>query len=121
MRKLFLPTALLLAAAGSWGFHSKVAEPVGQMMVISNVSIGFDAQASIVVIAPDGTQKEKTIEFSKGSAKKVAANMTEVHKAALVTINEYSRSGWHLVSVAPSGLTNGGNTFFSQNVYLLEK
>lgn len=103
------------------GFCQTAAEPVAHMMIVSNVSIGFDAQASITIIAPDGTQKEKALEFSKGSAKKVAANMTEVHKATLMAINEYTRTGWHVVSVAPSGLSNAGNTYFTQNVYILEK
>ena len=121
MKKVFLSTALALAVAGSWAFHSKTAEPSGNMMVISNVSIGFDAQATIITVGPDGSQKEKSIDFSKGSAKKVAANMTAVHKATLAIINEYTRNGWHSVSVAPSGLTGAGTTFFTQNVYVLSK
>ena len=47
--------------------------------------------------------------------------MTEVHKATLTIINEYTRNGWHLVSVAPSGLTGASTTFFTQNVYVLSK
>ena len=121
MKKVFLSAALALAVAGSWAFYPKAAEQGGNMMVISNVSLGFDAQASIITVGPDGSQKEKAIEFSKGSAKRVAANMTEVHRAALAVINEQARNGWHLVSIAPSGLANAGNTFFSQNVYVLEK
>ena len=54
MKKVFLSTALALAVAGSWAFHSKTAEPSGNMMVISNVSIGFDAQATIITVGPDG-------------------------------------------------------------------
>ena len=121
MKKLLLLTILLVVGNVSLGFCQTATESVGHMMVISNVSIGFDAQASITVIAPDGTQKEKALEFNKGSAKKVAANMTEVHKATLLTINEYTRNGWHVVSVAPSGLSAAGSTFFTQNVYILEK
>lgn len=121
MKKALLVPALLAVAVGSWAFYPKAAEPNGNMMVISNVSIGFDAQATIIVVAPDGTQKQKDIEFSRGSAKKVAANMTEVHKATLTTINEYTKAGWHVVGVAPSGLSGSGTTFFTQNVYVLSK
>ncbi|TPG67200.1 hypothetical protein EAH73_05580 [Hymenobacter nivis] len=91
------------------------------MMVISNVSLGFDAQAAIITIDPDGKQQEKAVDFSRGSAKKLAANLTEVHKATLATVNEYTKAGWHVVSVTPSGFANQGNTIFAQNVYLLEK
>ncbi|HEX8329586.1 MAG TPA: hypothetical protein VF629_18760 [Hymenobacter sp.] len=121
MKKAVLSLALALAVAGSWAFYPKPAEPAGSMMVISNVSLGFDAVASIITVAPDGTQQEKAVEFNRGSAKKVAANLTEVHKATLATINQYTRAGWHVVSVTPSGLANQGSTFFSQSVYLLEK
>ena len=121
MKKVFLAAALGLTAAGSWAFYPKAAGPEGSMMIISNVSLGFDAQAAIIVIAPDGTQKEKAIEFSRGSAKRVAANMTEVHKATLATINEYTRAGWHVVGTAPSGFAVPGTAFFGQTVYVLEK
>lgn len=121
MKKAFLSAALALAVAGSWAFYPKTAEPTGSMMVISNVSLGFDALATIIVIGPDGKQQEKAVEFSRGSAKKVAANLTEVHKAALAAVNEYTRAGWHVVSVTPSGFANEGSTSFTQNIYLLEK
>ena len=81
----------------------------------------FDPLSVFWAIAPDGSQKERAVEFSRGSAKKVAANMTEVHKATLSVLNEYTRAGWHVVSVAPSGFDGTGTTFFSQNVYVLEK
>ena len=50
----------------------------GYMMIISRVSLGFDAQASVVTIMPDGTQQVKAIDFSRFSAKQMASNMTEV-------------------------------------------
>ena len=121
MKKVFLAAALGLTAAGSWAFYPKAAGPEGNMMIISNVSLGFDAQAAIIVIAPDGTQKEKAIEFSRGSAKRVAATMTEVHKATLATINEYTRAGWHVAGTVPSGFAVPGTAFFGQTVYVLEK
>ena len=121
MKKVFLSIALAIAVAGSWAFYPKAAEPAGSMMVISNVSLGFDAQATIITIGADGKQQEKALEFSRGSAKKLAANLTEVHKATLATVNEYTRAGWHVVSVTPSGFDTGGNTTFTQNIYLLEK
>ena len=91
------------------------------MMIISRVSMGFDAQASIVTIQPDGKQEVKEIEFSRFSAKQMAANMTEVHKAALAVVNKYEAQGWRVSSVAPSDIANGGSTVFSQTIYYLEK
>ncbi|SHI66582.1 hypothetical protein SAMN02745146_1330 [Hymenobacter daecheongensis DSM 21074] len=121
MKKLLPLAALSLAAVGSWAFYPKPADPAGTMMVISNMSFGLDAQASIIIIAPDGTQKEKEIDFSRGSAKRMAANTTVVHKAALSTVNEYTRAGWHVVSSAPTAISQTGTTIFSQNIYVLEK
>lgn len=93
----------------------------GYMMIISRVSMGFNAQASIVTIAPDGKEQVKEIDFSRFSAKQMAANMTEVHKAAMAAVNKYEAEGWRLVSVAPSDVASGGNTVFSQTIYYLEK
>lgn len=93
----------------------------GYMMVISRVSLGFNAQASIVTVSPEGKELAKEIDFSRFSAKQMAANMTEVHKAAMATVNQYVADGWRLVNVAPSDVINGGNTIFSQTIYYLEK
>ncbi|TGE10128.1 hypothetical protein [Hymenobacter fodinae] len=93
----------------------------GYMMIISRVSLGFNAQASIVTVSPDGKEQVKEIDFSRFSPKQMAANMTEVHKAAMATVNQYTADGWHLVSVAPSDVVGGGNTIFSQTIYYLEK
>jgi len=121
MKKIFYLPLLTLVAAGSWAFYPKPAEGTGTMMVISNLSLGLDAQASIIVIAPDGTQKEKEIDFSKGNAKRMAANTAVVHKATLAAINEYTRAGWHLAGMAPTTVATGGTTYFSQTIYTLEK
>lgn len=121
MKKVFLSAALALAVAGSWAFYPKADGPAGTMMVVSNLSFGFNAQASIVTIGADGSQKEKEVDFSRGSAKQLAANTTVVHKAALVAINEQTRNGWHVVSIAPTSVTSGGNTNFIQTIYVLEK
>ncbi|MBC6990763.1 MULTISPECIES: hypothetical protein [Hymenobacter] len=121
MKKLYYLPALLLVAICSWAFYPKPAETGNSMMVISNLSFGLNAQASIVTINPDGTQQEKEIDFSRGSAKQLAANTTVVHKAALATINEYTRNGWRLVSTAPNGVATAGTTVFSQTIYLLQK
>lgn len=93
----------------------------GYMMIISRVSMGFNAQASIVTVSPDGKEQVKEIDFSRFSAKQMAANMTEVHKAAMAAVNQYVADGWRLVSVAPSDVSSGGNTVFSQTIYYLEK
>ncbi|GAB3836271.1 DUF4177 domain-containing protein [Hymenobacter jeollabukensis] len=91
------------------------------MMVISRVSMGFDAQASIVTIQPDGKQEVKAVDFSRFSAKQMANNMTEVHKAAMTIVNQYAAQGWRIVNIAPSDVANGGSTVFSQTIYYLEK
>lgn len=95
--------------------------PNGYMMIISRVSMGFNAQASIVTVSPDGKEQVKEIDFSRFSAKQMAANMTEVHKAAMATVNQYTADGWRLVTVAPSDVISSGNTVFSQTIYYLEK
>jgi hypothetical protein len=91
------------------------------MMVISRVSLGFNAQASIVTVSPDGKEQVKEIDFSRFSPKQMAANMTEVHKAAMAAVNQYSADGWQLVSVVPSDVIGSGNTVFSQTIYYLQK
>ena len=121
MKKALLAAALTLTALGTWSFYPKSAEAVGTMMVISNMSFGLDAQASIITIGPDGAQKEKELDFSRGSAKRMAANTAIVHKAALAAVNEYTKAGWHVISSTPNNMTTTGNTVFSQTVYVLEK
>ena len=92
------------------------------MMIISRVSLGFDAQASIVTVHPDGKQEVKEIDFSRFSAKQMASNMTEVHKTAMMTVNQYAAQGWRVVSIAPSDILAGqGATIFTQTIYYLEK
>lgn len=120
---LLLSTAAIAPAATAVPF----AEPApavaagGYMMIISRVSMGFNAQASIVTVSPDGKEQVKEIDFSRFSAKQMATNMTEVHKAAMAAVNQYVADGWRLVSVAPSDVVSGGNTVFSQTIYYLEK
>jgi hypothetical protein len=121
MKKSLFATALAVTALGTWSFYPKPVDPAGTMMVISNMSFGLDAQASIITMAPDGTQKEKELDFSRGSAKRMAANTAVVHKATLATINEYTRAGWHVVSTAPSTVSTTGTTYFCQTIYVLEK
>lgn len=92
------------------------------MMVISRVSMGFDAQASVVTVHPDGKQEVKEVDFSRFSAKQMANNMTEVHKAAMNVVNQYASQGWRVVSIAPSDVLAGqGATVFSQTIYYMEK
>lgn len=124
MKKPLLLIALSFITVGSWAFYPKapaVAEPASYMMVVSSISGGFDAQAFITTVAADGTRQETEVEFKKGSGKKLASNTTEVHRAALATVNEFARTGWHLVSTTPTGLTAGGGTVTSQVIYVLEK
>lgn len=121
---LLLSTASLAQAAAEAPVTTAPVTSVaagGYMMIISRVSMGFNAQASIVTISPDGKEQVKEIDFSRFSAKQMAANMTEVHKAAMAAVNQYAADGWRLVSVAPSDISSGGNTVFSQTIYYLEK
>lgn len=121
MKKLTLFVVLLVVAASSWAFYPKASEAPGSMMVISRISLGFDARASIVTVNPDGTQQEKEVDYRRVTAKQMAANMTEVHKAALLTVNQYQVQGWRIVSAVPNEILQGGNTVFSQTIYILEK
>ena len=66
MKKAFLGTLLAAAATCSWAFYPKAADPAGHMMVISNVTIGFDAQASIITIGPDGAQTISAVPGTLG-------------------------------------------------------
>lgn len=119
--RLFLLTLLLCLCAYGPLSSAALAGDGGYMMVISRVSLGFDAQASIVTIHPDGKQEVKEVEFSRFSAKQMANNMTEVHKAAMAIVNQYAGQGWRIVSVAPSDVASGGSTVFSQTIYYMEK
>jgi hypothetical protein len=128
MKTSTLLLALLLSAVSV--APTATAQPVafataaaadGYMMIISRVSLGFNAQASIVTVSPDGKEQVQEIDFSRFSAKQMAGNMTEVHKAAMATVNKYAADGWKLVSVAPSDVVGSGNTVFSQTIYYLEK
>jgi hypothetical protein len=121
MKKALLFVGLVLTAAGSWAFYPNTTEPATYMMVVSSISGGFNAQAFITTVAPDGTRQETEVDFKKGNGKKLASNTTDVHAAALTTINEYTRKGWHLVSTAPGGLVASGSTVTSQVVYVLER
>ncbi|WP_139925776.1 hypothetical protein [Hymenobacter sp. DG01] len=121
MKKILSLSAGLVLLGSAPAFCQSADKPTSSMMIISNLSFGFDAQASIVTIAPDGTQQEKEVAFSRGSAKHLAANTTAVYKVALATINEYTSKGWRVVSTAPNGVAATGNTIFIQTIYVLEK
>ena len=121
LRVLFLTLLLGAVSFGRLAPTATAGDGSGYMMIISRVSMGFDAQASVVTVHPDGKQEVKEVEFSRFSAKQMASNMTEVHKAAMVTVNQYQEKGWRVVSIAPSDIANGGNTVFSQTIYYLEK
>ncbi|UYZ63012.1 DUF4177 domain-containing protein [Hymenobacter weizhouensis] len=119
---LLSPGVITSATAAAQPVAPAVAvAPNGYMMIISRVSLGFNAQASIVIVSPDGKEQVREIDFSRFSAKQMAANMTEVHKAAMAAVNQLTADGWRLVSVAPSDVISGGNTVFSQTIYYLEK
>ncbi|RFP63885.1 hypothetical protein D0N36_16895 [Hymenobacter lapidiphilus] len=117
---------LLLSLLLSMGFGTPLTASAqtsgaGYMMIISRVSLGFDAQASIVAVAADGKERMQEVDFSRFSAKQMAANMTEVHKVALATVNTYAADGWHIVSIVPSEISSGGSTVFSQTIYYLAR
>lgn len=119
---LLLSTAAVSpVAAATPTVTASAVVPDGYMMIISRVSMGFNAQASIVTVAPDGKEQVQEVDFSRFSAKQMASNMTEVHKAAMATVNRYHAEGWRLISVAPSDISGNGTTVFSQTIYYLEK
>ena len=119
--RIFL-SALLLSAVLCFSASSAAqAADGGYMMVISRVSMGFNAQASIVTVHPDGKQEAKEVDFSRFSAKQMASNMTDVHKEAMTIVNQYATQGWRIVSIAPSDISSSGTTVFSQTIYYLEK
>ena len=120
--RIFLSALLLSVALCFAASPAARAADGGYMMVISRVSMGFDAQASVATVHPDGKQEVKEVDFSRFSAKQMANNMTEVHKAAMTVVNQYAAQGWRVVSIAPSDVAGGnGATIFSQTIYYLEK
>ncbi|GAB2769864.1 hypothetical protein HNQ93_000398 [Hymenobacter luteus] len=122
LRVLVLALLLGVVSFGRLTPAATAADGSGYMMIISRVSMGFDAQASIVTVQPDGKQEVKEVDFSRFSAKQMASNMTEVHKAALAVVNKYESQGWRIISIVPSDVAAGqGATVFSQTIYYLEK
>lgn len=122
IRLLLLALILGLASFGRLAPTATAGDGGSYMMVISRVSMGFDAQASIVTVQPDGKQEVKEVDFSRFSAKQMANNMTDVHKAAMAIVNQYAAQGWRVVSIVPSDVAAGqGATVFSQTIYYLEK
>ena len=121
MKKVFLSAALALVAAGSWAFYPKADEPEGYMMVVSNTRRGLNGGATIIVINADGSQTETEVPYKEVmNFKKLNENVIEVHKATLLTLNRYTRNGWHIVSAVPNEFS-GGNPDINQILYVLEK
>lgn len=122
MKKVFVSAGLLLAAAGSWAFHSKADEPVGCMMIISNPSpSGFSNGVTITTVAPDGTQREQSTKIKSSLFASRSAHAIEAHKLELAVLNSYARDGWRILSVTPTTVLDKGTTSEYQTVYLLEK
>ena len=122
MKKVFLPTALALAVAGSWAFYPKAAEPAGCMMIISNPSReGFSNGVTLTTVAPDGTQQEQSTKIKNSLFTSRSADAIEVHKLELAVLNSYTRDGWHLLSVTPTTVLDKGTSLEYQTIYLLEK
>lgn len=122
MKKAFLCAGLLLAAAGSWAFYPRAAEPVGCMMIISNPSRGgFSNGVTITIVAPDGTQREQSTRIKSSLFTSRSADAIEAHKLELAMLNSYTRDGWRILSVTPTTVLDKGTTSEYQTVYLLEK
>ncbi|RYE90321.1 MAG: hypothetical protein EOO37_03245 [Cytophagaceae bacterium] len=122
MKKSLLFLGLALAAASSWAFYPKAAEPTGYMMVVCNFTLNtFSADANVTTVMPNGQQTEQAVEVKIRSAEKVTIGYVEVQKVALAKVNELTKSGWHVTSTTPSSFSKAGTTYVNQTVYLLEK
>ncbi|MBD2767084.1 hypothetical protein IC235_04140 [Hymenobacter sp. BT664] len=98
MKKIFLPTALLLAVATSWAFYPKATEPTGYMMVIGSATFaGFTSKAEVTVVDPTGKVSVQDVDARNGSAKKVTESLTILHQAELKKLNELKQQGWKIV------------------------
>ena len=121
MKKALFTLLLAAAAASSWAFYPKAAEPTGYMMIIGSAKLaGFSYEADVITIAPDGSQQSQDIDLKTGSARKLTASLAELRKAELSQVNHLNGQGWHLVSVAPNNV-GGDRGMISQMVYVLEK
>ncbi len=112
----------MLAAASSWAFYPKAAEPTEYMMIIGNFTLNsFSADANVTTVLPNGQQSEQVVDVKIRSAEKITIGFVEVQKAALAKANDLAKSGWRIVSASPSAFIRTGTTYVNQTVYLLEK
>ncbi|GAA4368352.1 hypothetical protein GCM10023185_41040 [Hymenobacter saemangeumensis] len=120
MKKALSFAALLLAAAGSWAFYPKPAEPSGYMMVIgSGRTSGLASYtASITVVQPTGEEQAREIDTKSLTRKNVMSGFVDLHKAELAQLNQLSAQGWRVVAVTQSNSFQGA---LNETTYLLEK
>ena len=115
MKKILILAALSLAAAGSWAFFPKAAEPSGYMMVIGRVYTGY----SIIVVNPTSETVTKVIDPKNyGTPYKSDLADTELRKAEISKINELKQEGWKVVSMS---VHSSQSLVYREDVYLLEK
>ena len=101
MKKVILSAALALAVAGSWAFYPKApAEEQGYMMLQSQfVQTGMSAKLLLSTYAAKGAIQRQEIGVKYGTFEKQQALIDTFRVLELRKLNEYRRSGWHLVQV----------------------
>ena len=115
MKKFFALAAVALAAAGSWAFYPKAAEPGGYMMVIGRTSPDY----SIITITPTGESNNQIVDPKNyGFISKLATASVELRKAEIRKINELKTTGWKVNSMS---VYSNAHEYSEQDVYLLEK
>ncbi len=118
MKKLLLPVALLLAAAGSWAFYPKpIADSEGYMMVVSRSYVVVSAkQNSLTVISPDGQTQVQESETKTGRGTNATASYNQLRTSEVMKLNELRKAGWRVVT--SNQLTIPGTLI--ETTYLLE-
>ena len=121
MKKIIPFAALLLAAAGSWAFYPKTAEPQGYMMITGvGRAAGLGAfNASLTVTSPTGEQVTEELDGKAfGTSKSISAGFIGLHQAELRKINQYVQQGWRVVGVTQNNSYQGA---VNETTYLLSK
>ena len=120
MKKILLFVTLSLVAAGSWAFYPNSAEPEGYLLVVGSGRPGTNSSVpEITIIQPDGQQQVQRLPAIKiGTERYSTAAGVALHRAELLTVNQFRAQGWRVVSMAQSTVGVGATT---ETVYLLER
>ncbi|SDY74240.1 hypothetical protein [Hymenobacter psychrophilus] len=119
MKKIIPFAGLLLAAACSWAFYPKPAEPTGYAMVISRFSgSALNAKNTLSIIMPNGEVQVQETDAKSGTIKKVANSFDLMHLEELKKLNELRQNGWRVVN--STQISVGAGTI-NETIYVLEK